>query len=368
MATILSQQFNRPLLSWYDQHGRKDLPWQHPRSAYRVWVSEIMLQQTQVQTVIAYFQKFMLRFPELTDLANASNDDVMALWSGLGYYSRARNLHKTACLISEEYQGIFPSDPAILVKLPGIGPSTAAAIASQAFNLPTAILDGNVKRVLSRYFTVEGPPQRPEVLKRLWSLAQACMPIERCADYTQAIMDLGATCCKLKNPECQRCPLQQTCQAYQQNRVKEFPFKKIKKTIPHKHQQFLLLYRNDDLVSPDVDRLYIYLEKNPPNGLWGELWCMPGIDVSANPNDFILEHYGFKSLNMMDLMEFKHSFSHFHLHIKVKMIETRLKKSGMLKDSRGKWFKVMETANLALAKPTKDIINQFIKSVKSSII
>ncbi|MGL6030185.1 MAG: A/G-specific adenine glycosylase, partial [Legionella sp.] len=191
---ILEDQFSLPLLAWYDIHGRKDLPWQLPREPYPVWISEIMLQQTQVQTVIPYFNRFMARFPTVAALAEANEDDVLSLWSGLGYYSRARNIHRTAKLIHDNYTGCFPTDLPRLIELPGIGPSTAAAILSQAHNLPTAILDGNVKRVLARFFLVDGPTEQAAVKKKLWELADACMHQERCADYTQAIMDLGATC------------------------------------------------------------------------------------------------------------------------------------------------------------------------------
>ena len=346
-----SEHFSTPLLNWFDKHGRKDLPWQHPRSAYRVWISEIMLQQTQVQTVLGYFARFMERFPELSDLAKANDEEVMALWSGLGYYSRARNLHKTAQMIYQRFQGQFPEDPAILVQLPGIGPSTAAAITSQAFNQQTAILDGNVKRVLSRYFLVDGHPEKSDVKKKLWELAAACMPKERCADYTQAIMDLGATCCTTRNPSCMRCPVQAGCLAWSQQKVNEYPAKKIKKNIPHKHQQFLLLYRADRS---------IYLEKNPPSGLWGSLWCMPGIDAEEDAIEYIFQKYNLQSLSINDLADIKHSFSHFHLHIRARLIETCAGETKSLKETTGKWFKVQDRHNLALAKPTRDIIDQFI--------
>lgn len=229
----LNQLFSQLLLDWYDLHGRKDLPWQLPRSPYRVWVSEIMLQQTQVQTVIPYFNRFIEHFPDIFLLANAEEDEVLSLWSGLGYYSRARNLHNTAKIISDQYNGVFPEDLNILVQLPGIGPSTAAAILSQAFNKPAAILDGNVKRVLSRFFLIEGWPEQAQVKKKLWGLASSCMPNERCADYTQAIMDLGATCCTNKNPQCLRCPVKNHCLAFHNKKQHLYPTKKNKETAPN---------------------------------------------------------------------------------------------------------------------------------------
>jgi len=225
------QNFTRPLLTWFGEHGRKDLPWQHPRSAYRVWISEIMLQQTQVKTVIPYFLRFLARFPDIKTLAQADEDDVLSCWSGLGYYSRARNLHKTALIIAENFKGQFPDDIKELVQLPGIGDSTAAAIASLAYNKPTAILDGNVKRVLSRYFQVRGLSQQSAVKQKLMTIANQCMSHDFCADYTQAIMDLGATCCTVKTPACTRCPLQTTCGAYKNNQVADYPEKKPKKNI-----------------------------------------------------------------------------------------------------------------------------------------
>ena len=214
---MIQAKFSLPLLEWFNCHGRKDLPWQHPRSAYRVWISEIMLQQTQVKTVIPYFNHFIAKFPDIQQLAHAYEDRVLAQWSGLGYYSRARNLHKTAKIICEKYKGEFPRELADLIALPGIGPSTAAAIASQAFNQATPILDGNVKRVLCRYFLIDGWPEHSSVKQKLWQLAKECMPTERCADYTQAIMDLGATRCTARNPDCANCPLQYTCLAKHHN-------------------------------------------------------------------------------------------------------------------------------------------------------
>lgn len=225
----LLQQFALPLLAWYQQHGRRDLPWQNPRTPYRVWLSEIMLQQTQVKTVIPYFIRFINRFPDIRSLAGAEEDDVLALWSGLGYYSRGRNLHKTARMICETHNGVIPDKVSELTRLPGIGESTAAAIASLAYNQRTPILDGNVKRVLSRFFLISDSLELTHVKQKLWKLADACMPSQQCADYTQAIMDLGATCCLARNPTCELCPLQQNCQAFLTKQVKNIPKKKRKK-------------------------------------------------------------------------------------------------------------------------------------------
>lgn len=352
LTNNLSEKFSDPLLAWFEQHGRKDLPWQHPRSPYRVWVSEIMLQQTQVQTVIPYFERFMQNFTNVQDLANASEEQVMAHWSGLGYYSRARNLHRSAKIICEEYGGEFPRKLEQLMSLPGIGQSTAAAIISQAFNTKAAILDGNVKRVLSRYFAVEGWPEQAAVKKALWQLAEACMPEQHCADYTQAIMDLGASCCSSKNPQCHRCPVQASCTAFLQNKVQHYPFKAVKKTLPVKHQQFLILHKANNS---------IYLEKNPPTGLWGSLWCMPSIDQEGNIVDFVLERFGYQVKDIKKLLNLKHSFSHFHLHITAQLVS--VENNNLLKELPGKWFDIEQTTTLGLAKPIKVILDQLTTSL-----
>lgn len=346
---MMEKQFSKKLLAWFDCHGRKDLPWQHPRSAYRVWISEIMLQQTQVKTVIPYYSRFMTSFPDLTQLAKAKEDLVLAHWSGLGYYSRARNLHKTAQIIFSEFDGEFPADLDKLIKLPGIGPSTAAAITSQAFNQATAILDGNVKRVLCRYFQVEGWPEQAMVKNKLWQLANQCMSKERCADYTQAIMDLGATCCTLRKPNCNECPLQQSCLAYRAGRVAEYPYKKVKRSIPTKQQQFLLLHQNDT----------IYLEKRPPTGVWGGLWCLPSINMEECPQNYIAKNYAFNELKQERLITIKHSFSHFHLEIDAIAIEIS-QQANQMADSPGGWFKASDLNQLGLAKPVNDIIAHFL--------
>ena len=345
---LLHETFSEPLLQWFDQHGRKDLPWQKPLSAYRVWVSEIMLQQTQVKTVIPYFKNFLECFPDIKTLAEASEDIVLAHWSGLGYYSRARNLHASAKIIHTEFNDEFPQALSILIKLPGIGETTAAAITSLAFNQPTAILDGNVKRVLSRYFLIEGVPQAATTQKKLWHYARLCMPKTRSADYTQAIMDLGATCCTTKNPNCKQCPLKTNCLATQKNQVHEYPNKKVKKTIPTKHQQFLVLYTSDQLV---------YLEKRPPNGIWGGLWCLPMIEIADCPATYARLTYQLEVQNIVTLITFKHSFTHYHLHIKAVALE--ISTTPTISVNKGTYFNRNELALLGLAKPISKILTCF---------
>ncbi|ARB91959.1 A/G-specific adenine glycosylase [Legionella longbeachae] len=343
----LHEQFSKPLLLWFDLHGRKNLPWQHPRTPYRVWVSEIMLQQTQVQTVIPYFERFMQRFPNISDLAHAQEDDVLSLWSGLGYYSRARNLHQTAKLILQHHQGIFPNDSKLLNELPGIGPSTSAAILSQAFNKPAAILDGNVKRVLTRFFRITGYPEQSQVKKKLWELADLCMPQENCADYTQAIMDLGATCCITKNPHCSSCPLHINCLAFKHKEQHLFPTKKIKKSIPIQYQQLLVLHNEQG---------YIYLEKRPSPGLWGGLWCLPNISTDKCPLDFIRVNYDLSGEHPQPLLAFKHRFSHFHLEINALSIKTTFF-GRQLSENQGQWFAKEQLNSLGLAQPTRKILS-----------
>lgn len=300
------QWLARQLLPWFDQHGRFDLPWQQPRSRYRVWVSEIMLQQTQVQTVIGYFLRFLEALPSLPDLAAASQDEVLALWSGLGYYSRARNLHAAARICMQQHNCQLPGDQAALMALPGIGRSTAAAILAQADDQPLAILDGNVKRVLARFHAIEGWPGRSAVSQRLWQLAEAYTPAQRCADYTQAIMDLGATVCRRQKPDCPQCPLATRCLARQQQRQQELPERKPKKQRPVR-QRIVLLARTDDRW---------LLQRRPPSGLWGGLFS----PLIGDDRDSLLDElaaYGPGRPERCTELDFEHAFSHFQLQAEV---------------------------------------------------
>lgn len=343
----LHEQFSKPLLQWFKLFGRHNLPWQLPRNAYKVWISEIMLQQTQVLTVIPYFERFMNRFPTISDLAEAHEDEVLSLWSGLGYYSRARNLHQAAQLVMKRHDGVLPDNFNLLKELPGIGPSTAAAIASQAFNQPVAILDGNVKRVLTRYFRIKGHPEQAQVKKKLWDLATSCMPQKHCADYTQAIMDLGALCCTSKNPNCINCPLKPNCLALKYQEQHLYPEKKIRKPIPKHHQQFLVLHN---------ERGHVYLEKRPPAGLWGGLWCLPSLDEGDCPLDFIRLKYHLTGETPKPLLVFKHRFTHLHLEINALSIKTRPIDT-MLEERMGQWFASEQLNSLGLAQPTSKILS-----------
>jgi A/G-specific adenine glycosylase len=335
LQDFCTKNFTTPLLAWFDLNGRKNLPWQSPYHPYKVWLSEVMLQQTQVKTVIPYFTRFISRFPNIQDLSQAPEDDILMLWSGLGYYSRARNLHRTAQIIVEIFGGVFPQEREQLLMLPGIGASTAAAIRSLAFEEPDAILDGNVKRVLSRYFLIEGALNQREIEKKLLSLASMCLSQTQPRAYTQAIMDLGATCCTPKNPTCSLCPLQNHCQAYQTKQVELFPYKTLRKSIPQKTVQFFLLH---------TDSL-IYLEKRPHDGIWGGLWCLPYrenlLSQQTQGDDMF--------------MQFKHSFTHFQWHIQVFRKSLHNNDRANLKLS-GNWVTQKQVATLGLPAPMKSIL------------
>lgn len=341
-------RFSQQILQWFDQEGRTDLPWQHPRSAYRVWVSEIMLQQTQVKTVIPYFETFMRRFPDIYALASAEQDDVMSCWAGLGYYARARNLHRCAKVIVEEYSGEFPVVLELLESLPGIGRSTAGAILSQAFEQRGVILDGNVKRVLSRYAAIEGWPGQASVAKQLWQLADQLMPKERYADYTQAIMDVGALICKRSKPECPHCPLQSDCQAQLLGTVELFPGKKSRKPLPTKSTRLLIIEHNQQIL----------LEKRPPTGIWGGLWSLPEMNADCLESDIqhsVIERFGLIPCDMQQGKSFKHTFSHFHLMIEPWRLQVD-SKVNKVAESQAEWVEVDRLEAFGMPRPVEQLI------------
>src|SRR5206468_6743411 len=274
--------FAARVIAWHRRHGRHDLPWQRTRDPYRIWLSEVMLQQTQVATVIPYYERFLARFPDVESLAGAELDDVLALWSGLGYYSRARNLHAAAQVLVESRRGRFPRTREGLGLLPGLGRSTAAAIAVFAFGEREAILDGNVKRVLARHFAVRGNPGEKRVENRLWKLAEAQVPEKDVERYTQALMDLGAGVCTRARPACARCPLEASCEARSQGKVEAYPRPRPRRLVPLKKTAMLLLLREGEVL----------LEKRPPAGLWGGLWCLPEISPGADPRDYCRRRFG----------------------------------------------------------------------------
>jgi len=299
--------FAKDLLAWFQAHGRKNLPWQStPPNIYHVWLSEIMLQQTQVVTVINYFNNFIANFPTLVELANADEEEVLTSWAGLGYYSRARNLHKSAKIILSEYQGIFPTSYSKLIALPGIGESTAGAILSLACNQSRSILDGNVKRVLSRYHRTVGHYSNPKVLKELWQLAKYHTPSTQNAQYTQAIMDLGATICVPRNPLCSKCPVSTNCKAYVYNDQAAFPQKKARTIRPEKSLA-ILVFRNDNGK--------LYLLKRPNKGIWAGLWSFVECENTKVAINAAIKAHNLKASIVSSLPKFKHSFTHYHLWI-----------------------------------------------------
>jgi len=302
----LERAFAPALLDWFDRHGRHDLPWQHPRTPYRVWLSEIMLQQTQVAVVVPYFARFVDALPDVPALARASQDDVLALWSGLGYYARARNLHAAARRCMDLHGGDLPRDLDALQALPGIGRSTAGAILSQAWGDRAAILDGNVKRVLARLFGIEGWPGLPKVEKQLWAIAANLLPEARLADYTQAQMDFGATLCTRADPACAACPLREACVAHREGRTAELPHPKPGKPLPEREARMLLV---------EDDHGRVLLQRRPPTGVWAALWSLPEHADATTSRDWFDQHLAGDFARAQALAPVLHGFTHYRLRI-----------------------------------------------------
>lgn len=302
--------FSEAVIRWQKRHGRHALPWQKTRDAYRIWLSEIMLQQTQVAAVIPYYQRFLSRFPDVVTLAAAPSEDVMAHWSGLGYYTRARNLHRCAQRVVAEYGGVFPGDPALLAHLPGIGRSTAAAIAAFAYGTRAAILDGNVKRVFCRVFGIEGFPGAKPVEDSLWRRAVALLPENDVEAYTQGLMDLGATLCTRSSPSCKNCPLMERCAAFSTDRVHLLPQRKPKKAVPEKSTTMLVI----------CNQGHVLLEQRPDSGIWGGLLSLPEIGSAENGEvldaaiSTVVSRFGVAESSEA-LQPFSHVFTHFKLHV-----------------------------------------------------
>ncbi|MDF3035602.1 MAG: A/G-specific adenine glycosylase [Paucimonas sp.] len=337
--------FSHAVIIWQKKHGRHALPWQQTRDAYRIWLSEIMLQQTQVATVIPYYGRFLERFPNVFSLAAAPLEDVMALWSGLGYYTRARNLYRCAQAVVEKYGGIFPSDPALLADLPGIGRSTAAAIAAFAYGTRAAILDGNVKRVFARVFGIDGFPGSKPVEDRMWKLAVSLLPEEGIESYTQGLMDLGATICTRSSPTCARCPLAGQCIALSTGRVDELPVRKPRKAVPEKHTAMLVI----------SDGNFVLLQQRPPLGIWGGLLSLPECESQERDTaQAAAASYG-KVESCERLQAFTHAFTHFKLHVEPVMV-TLSSRAPLAADSRLVWWNVNDTAEAALPAPVKKFL------------
>lgn len=344
------EQFQKQLLAWFDVHGRKDLPWQQDINPYRVWVSEIMLQQTQVVSVIGYFQRFMERFPTVQSLADAELDEVLQYWAGLGYYARARNLHKTAQSIASN-AGKFPQTVEELSSLPGIGRSTAGAILSIACGQSQPILDGNVKRVLARFHAIQGWPGETKVAAELWQISQRYTPSQRTADYTQAMMDLGATLCTRSKPRCEFCPVFSNCQANQLGLVNTLPEPKPRKTLPIKQLYMLIMHDNQRL---------LLLEKRPPTGIWGGLWSLPEFETLEAVNDWC-QSRGYNIEAIRELPSQRHSFSHYHLDYTPLRIDIQNPINYVMEADLLVWYKLQSIQLLGLPAPIKRLLQQLIK-------
>ena len=344
--------FSERALLWFDEYGRKGLPWQQSITPYRVWLSEIMLQQTQVITVIDYFQRFTDAFPTVETLAAAPIDEVLHLWSGLGYYTRAKNLHKAAQQVMNDFGGEFPAEQALLESLAGVGRSTAAAIRSIAFEQPATILDGNVKRVLARHQAVAGWPGKAATLGKLWQVAENYTPASRSRDYTQVMMDLGATVCTRTKPKCAICPVQHDCIALEYERIDEFPGKKPKKILPVKSTQMLLI---------ESPARHVYLYKRPLTGIWPGLYSLPELAehkavISFMAQQFAVDEQGY--LVQTDAMpSFRHTFSHYHLDISVTRIILKQPVAQIMSDNVNLWYDQQAKVNIGLAAPIKKIVN-----------
>lgn len=343
------KKFQNSVLKWFDKSGRKNLPWQKPNSSYRVWLSEIMLQQTQVKTVIPYFQKFIKKFPSLKSLAQANIDDVLNLWAGLGYYARARNLYKTAQIIQKKYRGKFPTDLETIQTLPGIGRSTAGAILALSQNQHAAILDGNVKRVLARFHAITDWPGKPEVNKQLWLLAENYTPKNRVANYTQAMMDLGALICTRSKPKCAMCPLQKHCTAYASGNPAAYPAKKISKKIPTRSINMMILLN---------EKGEILLEKRPPVGIWGGLWSLPECATEQDIKQFCKQQHHCEIKNLQKWPGLRHTFSHFHLDITPVLAHIKKWRPVVMESPNTVWYNIAHLKSKGLAAPVKKLLTQ----------
>jgi A/G-specific adenine glycosylase len=342
--------FSERLIAWQRRHGRHDLPWQNTRDPYRIWLSEIMLQQTQVSTVIPYYAKFLARFPDVAALAAASSDDVMALWAGLGYYTRARNLHRCAQVVAEQHGGAFPASVDELAELPGIGRSTAAAIASFAFGARATILDGNVKRVLARVFGVEGFPGEKKIETAMWTLAESLLPSnasdEDVSAYTQGLMDLGATLCVRGKPDCLRCPFAPDCVANVSARQRELPTARPKKAVPRRRTWMLVLR----------DGNAVMLEKRPPSGIWGGLWSLPEaadeVALAERARAFGCDG------GVSPLAPLTHVFTHFKLDIEPRLAELDrgLGALAALDDAHTAWVALSDLDSFGVPAPVRKLL------------
>jgi A/G-specific adenine glycosylase len=344
----MSASFASRLLDWFDREGRHDLPWQHPRTPYRVWLAEVMLQQTQVTTVIPYFERFLARFPDWRSLADAPPDDVLARWAGLGYYARARNLHRAARIVVDEHGGEMPPELDAVMELPGLGRSTAAAILSQAYGQRHAILDGNVKRVLARHAAVDGWPGLPAVQRRLWQEAESRLPEDRFADYTQAIMDLGATLCLARQPQCQRCPVSADCVAFQCGETARFPAARPRRERPHRRSTALIV---------ENEAQAILFERRPPAGIWGGLWCLPLFDADEDWREGLRARYGLDGELVARREVIQHGFTHFDLDLEPLVVRAQGTVPAVFEQSDRRWIRLADDELPGVPAPIRKLLD-----------
>lgn len=348
MQKDIANWFSDQLLSWYQLHGRKTLPWQINKSPYKTWLSEVMLQQTQVATVIPYFERFTARFPDVTRLAAASQDEVLHLWTGLGYYARARNLHKAAQIIAAEHNGEFPVEFEQVLALPGVGRSTAGAILSLALGQHYPILDGNCKRVLSRFAAVAGWPGNKAVEQQLWQLAEQVTPAgAEVTAFNQAMMDLGATLCSRSKPRCAECPLKLNCKAALAGEQTSYPGKKPAKTLPEKHSYWLMLQHQQQVL----------LQQRPASGLWGGLYGFIEFSSEQLRADYIALNQ-LQVASGLDLPAFRHTFSHFHLWITPQLVKIKTKPASVQEQTDAQWFTIAQLPQVGLSAPAKILLQQ----------
>jgi A/G-specific adenine glycosylase len=345
-----TEAFAPALLRWFALHGRHDLPWQQTLTPYRVWISEVMLQQTQVATVKPYFERFMARFPDVATLAAAPLDEVLHLWTGLGYYARARNLHSCAQTVVAQFKGEFPKDLVGMMSLPGIGRSTAGAILSIACGLRHPILDGNVKRVLSRVFGIAGDPSSSTVLESLWTLADACTPELEVGDYTQAIMDLGATLCTRSRPACTLCPMNLECVAAREGRQTELPGKKQRPHRPSRETTLLIAQTGDD------ESVAVFVERRPVAGLWGGLWSPPQFEDEAAAIEWCAREVGEPDGDSELMTPIEHAFTHFDLRLKPLRVRCRPHLS--VKEGDQLWYQLESPPKIGLPQPIKQLFER----------
>ena len=348
-ATPSTENFSIQVIRWQRQHGRHDLPWQNTHDAYRIWLSEIMLQQTQVAAVLGYYARFLARFPKVSTLAQAPVSDVLQHWAGLGYYARARNLHRAAQHVMQAHDGQFPTTPEALIALPGVGRSTAAAIAVFSVGARAAILDGNVKRVLARCFGVSGFPGLARVEKILWQRAEQLLPSRGGARamqaYTQGLMDLGATLCTRTKPACLRCPLRTMCVAHLTDRTAHLPTPRKKTRIPERHARWLVVLHGD----------VVLLEQRPATGLWGGLWSFPELHADETPTQ-AARRYGCVAKQFDALPTFRHSFTHFHLHVQA--LQTLLRGRRPKAPVQAAWVKVSDAIEQGVPTPVRTLLQR----------